>query len=1704
MNRIAGALLLVTLLFGVASQAAAQVLSTPFVWIEADRYASATIAPQVSGWGRKELLSEEKWLQISIDADKIETTLPAGGAALRYPFQIAAPAVYEVWNRIGYEFARSPFLWRIDNGPWQRVNPDARTIELQTIETWNEVGWLRLGTSELGPGAHTLDIQLPRTTDDQGKPQRILYASDALCLYAGTWHPNGKFRPNESGRDARDDAAAAHRFALPEASAGGERATIPLAGDWEVCRGDEDLPPADIAVPMDDFPEQPHWKAIPVPSDKNAARPDLVFAHRLWYRTHVRVPASHAGRSFFLTFPRNNLNTTVLVNGVPCGFQKSPNVAFSLDISRGIKIGEDNEILVGIRDAWYSYSNSPTDPLKLRRAFNLPLSVVGNGFQDLAYPIWHAWESGIVQTPTLTSAGAVYASDVFVQPKVTPAKYLTVDVRLSNPGRTAVSATFTAMEAIDERTGKVARAWPLENKTIALAANTAQVTTLQVLWPDAKLWWPEPNPALYRLRLTIRSGEQRDISETRFGFREWGARGKDFLLNGQIWHGWADLNAGSDPKSWLANYRKTNQRFMRLSGYAQGGSTWLGLTPSEALDLFDQQGVVVRRSGDLDGEAIGYMAIENDPELQKRFGSPIKMELMQNWRDQMVAQVRAERNHPSIHVWSLENEWLYINCINLYGDKMDLFEQAVQACGDAVAAVDPTRLWMTDGGGAGKANRFPIHGDHYVFDENSPRYPDIAYQANPTGGGRGRWVWDEKRPRYIGEDFFATGINPADYAAIGGEATFGGKAAAMPTAGQIQRQLTEGYRWAGYGAWHLWLGSESATNQYGANADIALFIRERDTAFGSGRTVQRTGRLFNDAFHHGGMLTYTWRASVGPTQTVGAGSATVTVPAGTSRNLSLTFTLPKVTKRTAGALTLSVLSGGKEVFKDVRPFSVLPEPRIASTPASAQLARAGNTAAPSPFVYDPSGRLRGLGTSVASLAKLPSPTTRPVLVIAPDALSDAESTAPTLAAFAAGGGRVIVLEQRYPLRFQALPLQVESTDRAGSRAFAEDPEHPALAGLDSADLADWRTDEPIFRNAYAKPTGGGRSLIQGGPRLQYSALLEAPVGDGLLVLCQLAVGRNLERAAPARTLLANLVTYARGYRQTFRPTATVATAGAPLSQALQAIGVTTSRAAEPLEALQPGGLAIIEATPANLKTLVGAKERVDAFTRSGGYLLLHGLTPDGLTDYNHLVGVEHLIRPFRREKLGLAPTNRSRLAAGLTAADVVMLSGERIFPWTSDEYLAADIFSFVVDYDEIARFATLPEPAYFGLSDATNDHNPLNMYNGFTTSDGWVFAFMQWAGSGPPKAIPLQFARPQTIREIEWTGNALYDPTTRIALTFDGKETLTLSVQPTNAPQTLAIQPPRTASTVALQIVAWRPDKPEQPLVGIDNIRLKATRPASFARTVRPLTDVGGLMDYPAPSGGGGIALCNLLFQEREAVPINAQKKRAILATLLRNLRAPFAGARTVVAGAANLGYEPIDIGKRATAYRNERGWFGDPKQTFAALPTGRQRFADVPFTIYDFPTSPVPTAVVLGGPNVPGNLPDAVRGIAVRQKADALFFLQTARIDQPIQEWERREKKRFELARYVITYTDGRSVTVPLFQDEDLADYRQEKPAALPGALLGWTRLYDGTNRSATAWVKPWTNPSPDVEIQEIGLEYGPDRRGVPALLAITAARAR
>ncbi len=1663
-----------------------------YVWLEGERPTSTNMEAEGSGWGNVQYLSEGKWLHFSIDAEQIGDRVSDDGILLKYEFTAPAVAEYEVWGRIGFEFARSQFDWRMDGGPWRRVEPDELTSDLMEIDNWCEVAWLQLGAQSLTAGSHTLQLRLPKLKTAQGDYERILFACDAFCLSAGRFSPNSKFKPDQDGRDDRDRQASETIFKLTEPAGPAQRVFLPLNGLWEICRDDEQLP-GEVAEPIRELPRQSHWKAIAVPGDKNSLRPDLVFAHRLWYRTRVEVPASLEGRSFLLEFPSNNLNTTVYVNGIFCGFEKNPFVRFQIDVTAAVRAGEVNEIWVGIRDAYYGRSADPRRPLKLRKTFNFPLRFFGEGFQDLDYPVWNCPQSGILSTPTLVATGGrVFTDEVFVQPSVAERR-LRAELTLRNATAREVNGLLQ-WEAVNEKTGVVEHAFTPQ--PFRVRAGQREVVQLDDAWADPQLWWPDA-PYLYLLRTTAMvDGQPVDVEESLFGFREWRRDGTKFTLNGVVWHMWADLvGVNSSPEAWLEAYRRTNQRTMRLStaGQASHDSRWLGLEPHKALEFCDRNGVVVRRNMTLDGEAIGNNFSESDEETRRQQGgSELKLALMKNWRDQCVAQVKGERNHPSIQIWSIENEFAFINLINLLGNSpnMDRYEEEITKTHHAVMEVDPTRSVMIDGGGATKGNTLGVHGDHYVATLDT-RYPDLAYEPFVEGGGRGRWKWDQHRPRFIGEDWFASGINPADYAMWGGEAAFQGKAATRDAVALIYRMLNEGYRWGGhYAAWQFWLGSDGGAAQWGANDPRAVFTRQWDWTFGSGQTMRRSFGIFNDT-QYDQPITFTRRLTVAEND-VYTQTTTHQVAPGTAQKFDEEIALPQVAQREEATLRLVLSVDGEEIYSDSKQVSILPPPAISGL-------MEGTIA-----VFDPAGVvvsvLARLGVPSRQMASLDAvPADAKVIVVGPGAISADERTSTRLAVQAARGKSVVVLDQTQPLKYQAVPAEIQLAPRSrrndfgdeiatadGCTAFVEDPSHRALQGLVNKDFFTWGPDHKVYHDAYRKPTRGAKSLVQCGPRLEYSALVEVPVGQGIMYLCQLDVGAKLDFSAVAQQLLVNLIRAGLDYRLEYAEVAAVVS-DPLLNRTLDAIGLEFSALSDPLAAIQDQSkkIALVAATPAHLEQLANQLTALQAFWQRGGTLVLCGLTPEGLDSYNRIVGVKHFIRPFRRERVTF-PAVRNSLTAGLTAGDIVMLSGERIFGWTADEYVAPDVFTYVVDLDDVAPFAQ-------------SDFQPYeNIVNGFVGSDGWPLIIdFEHPQDGKPYEIHLDLPAEETIVEYTHDQSVNYNPTTRIALLFDGEDRVEFEVDPSGDAQSFPIDPPRSARRVTLQLVRWQSDPSKRPIIGIDNIALKVQRDPDWQATVKPMLNMGTMVQYA--KGPGSVVLCNLNFLDRETVPANQTKKRTILATVLRNLHAPFAGGRTVLAG-GDLICTPVDIHTRATSYRDRRGWFGDDQLTFQMLPSGEHVLAGVKYHIYDMPTSPVPQVLMLGGDNVPGNPPQQITDIAVGQQADALFFLHAARVDQRLDERQRHEGKQLEMCQYVVHYADGSEVVVPVICEQHIDDYRQLQPAALPGAQLAWTSKYSQSDLFATAYAMQWNNPRPDVEITSIDLRYGPDRCGVPCLIALTA----
>ena len=660
------------------------------VWIEGE---AATVSqpagfkPQIQR-GPSNVLSEGRWLTISVDSGKVERAVPANGVGLVFAVPVASRGNYHVWMHLGFEASRAPFAWRLDRGAWQKVGPDVPTVDVREIGVWAPVAWLDLGAVALARGQHRLEVRVGRpekSTD--GKSPALLFGCDAFCLSTEPFHPEGTIhRGDTTWQTAADKAAAAHVFALTVPNNAAQTA-MPLAGTWQYAGDDETVVDGRLepihAIPD---PATMNWHAIAVPGDRNQQMPGETYVHRYYLRTRVQVPAELAGRSFVLHVPGMSVVASVLVNGRYCGGTKNCWAVWDCDLTQAIRPGEVNEVVVAFKDAFYALAGDK-HPHKLDY---IPYSFWHyNTTRQLLSPILvgeRAYPTGFVLgEPSLVVAGSAYTADVFAIPSVKN-KTLGLEITLHNP--TPQATTVDLDNEIVPLTGGAAEK-TFATRQVHLPAGKDVVVKLSEAWTNPKLWWPD-DPQQYHVvtRLSV-AGKVIDERTTKFGFREWSYDGPRFKLNGVPWYGFAD--AAHD----------THIESMKRRGMNMTRIWWQSPETEDFQNDCDAKGLVVRRTGTFDGEGVGgFFDVRRD-------------DLWENYREQMAAWIKGLRNHPSIFLWSIENEITFINGHVTGNDSVTT--RQVRKSAEAFKKIDPTRASMVDGGNALLDEslggvRWPLHG----------------------------------------------------------------------------------------------------------------------------------------------------------------------------------------------------------------------------------------------------------------------------------------------------------------------------------------------------------------------------------------------------------------------------------------------------------------------------------------------------------------------------------------------------------------------------------------------------------------------------------------------------------------------------------------------------------------------------------------------------------------------------------------------------------------------------------------------------------------------------------------------------------------------------------------------------------------------------------------------------------------------------------
>jgi len=1664
-----------------------------YTWVEAENPTSANFEYEVTP-PKGDLLSGGNWITKTLSPEEVADAIPEDGLLISYRLDVPEPGDYELWARIGWESARSPFEWRIDDSDWQKVDASDQTTNVMELGLWMEVGWLHLDTMELEKGDITLNLRY-REPSEGG---RFLLGLDCFALLKGKFVPEGRLKPGESYDGEIDREAASKVFQLPRPMEAETRRTAPvqrveikLNGLWQVARYDDLDMDKDTFSPVNKLPtadEYPlRWSAISVPGslwDKD----ETIFGHRVIYRTRVNVPEEHEDRGFYLHFSGTNWIVSVFINGELAGTHQGVWIPWDLDVSKFVAPGKVNEIAIAVKGHYYAidqknygnrgdldkYRNIPRSrPRNIRWFAPIYPSTKGDG---------NGFDYGIVNPVKLVSVGNIYTEDVFIKPSVENEK-LETEVTVRNT-RGQERKLQVHCEAVYDKNNSLERSFGPVNVTVP--PNGTKTFTISGAWTDPKLWWPEPNPHLYRLRTVVsENGKTVDVQEELFGFREVTIKDTGVYINGVRRNFWNWVGVPGSPRTgedWLKGFHADKDRFTRFSTNRKT-SNFLK-TREERLEFYDRNGIAGRLCSMIDGMYISFALGDRDRVDNKTIFTPNKL-VWAGFRRHMDQLTRAYRNHPSVIMYQVENELVYINGMNIYGSHLDIIEELMNDVVEAGRKNDPTRPY-TVGGGGDLSGKLEINSPHYPLG-NLDWYPENAYTLDRYATKIERWPWDRKKPWTVGESAYSSHLRFGSYAL--GDEVFRGSHEAQKGKAKFLRMLYGGYRWTGVAGFFPWDNLSNYQDSQKVFSDLCVIPRRQTHRLFGGRENKLLFKVMNDTLSRE-PVTFEWSYELRDRKIAG-GRTTLQIEPGFGEEQTLVIKPPETDERVEGLLKLKATQPGAEEYTDERIVPVLP---IVS------FVKVGSRV----MVLDRSGKLepflRQAGVAFTEIKNLADAVAqqgeRDLLIIGPDALTPVEAFGQDILTFAARSGRVIVLEQEIPAAGSNLPAPMTTTPHYGGHAHAQMLGTPLFSDLGKEDLIDWAAGHPTYKNVYVKPTQGARSLVECGGMLSYTALAEMACGKGVIVVCQLRVGANLEADPAAGILLRNMIEAYDEYSTAEGMAAVYAPGNNLIMDSVRKTGAFAEAVESVEKALNPNRyrVAVIQATKGNLEALNNLKMEVKAFRKNGGWIMLMGLEPDGLTAFNALVGVDHMIRPCRVERVTLE-RSEFPLAATLGNRDLSMYGTEWIAQWQGTRWLSGDVYTFVVDGLDFAPFCQMPggpaDPLEYKPS--FDDKDPYNFVNGMLSSDFWRYIRQIWIPEEGAEPLTFTLRRPETIKQINIWNNASYWTIKDVDVIIDGDENNPIKAQLPDSRDLTEIKLPRprkAQKTVTLQIRSWRetrPDRPDVRLVGVDNVQfLRQREPAGSIF----IDNIGGLVAYPAD--GGGVFLNQIKFMEDEPGRENADKKLRVLSVLLQNMGVGSRTASAAVPG-VNVRYETIDITDYCTQYVAEvaqkPGWFGEKGKDLRNLRMGEQTFANVLYHLVDYATAPVPDCIMLGGDRAPKGLSREVEGIKIGKKADMIFFLHAARVTRPIRDDERARigarRNAFELpevARYVVHYSDDSSVDVPVLLEKQVRHWEQEKPAPLEDGIIATTFPIPGVaDKKGVLYSMQFRNPKPDVEIASI-----------------------
>jgi hypothetical protein len=632
-------------------------------------------------------------------------------------------------------------------------------------------------------------------------------------------------------------------------------------------------------------PEQ----AVEVPGFLDAI-PALKAFHRFTYRRQFDVPESMMGARRWLRFDAVGDAGDVYINGQYVGGHVGPGLPFEVDITRVAAAGSTgNTVEVVVRDD--SFFSVPREaPRGHDRLHWVPRGMGADS------------RKGLFQNVTLGAGPMARLATPFITTAVRR-DLLSVTCEVTNGEATELRGSVTA-DVVALAGGAVLRALP--PVAVVVPGFSTVTVTLNAPLTGLERWQPD-HPTLHTLncRLIDGAGTVRHQTATRFGVRETWFDGPHFLLNGIRCNLRGESPSYAEKIALFATREAAAEMLRRYQALNCNVLRFHSMPPPpHVLDLCDEMGILV----------IGESAIYCSWDMQL----PEHPEWLANCREHLTRWVRRDRNHPSIVLWSAENEALNVHALT---------PAVLAEFKTTIDAADGTRAVIFDGDGTAYGLS-PLNSKHYVS-----TLADLADQGGKHSGYGNDlrsdiyWAAAFKQTQPLGMGEFLYPYEPAlrehEHEAL-----------------VMMGLQSRGYRYADWCDIRPYLASycgflkpEGVRPGYedayaiirASFAPVAVFDKDYDARgpapvpphLAVGQPTTRTLIAYNDTFADE-EVTVAWRLLAGTT-VLASGSDVLRIPLGEHRECAITFT-PAV----AGAVQLELTSRKKdaEQFREVRQFHV--------------------------------------------------------------------------------------------------------------------------------------------------------------------------------------------------------------------------------------------------------------------------------------------------------------------------------------------------------------------------------------------------------------------------------------------------------------------------------------------------------------------------------------------------------------------------------------------------------------------------------------------------------------------------------------------------------------------------------------------------------------------------------------------------------------